>query len=239
MSYKASTDNLRNLKNMFCGKCGTQLSDTDKFCPRCGEKVQPVSEEKEAPSNNQSNKNVHESFQSINSSTITNASNQKPGTLKKSIFDYDFIKFIIPAILLTITFCLKCAKNNTTESSSEQDKATSTSTTSTTNAAATNNYNSTYPSENYTQSQDYRDEPSNEVVIGAWHGSLPGMSGLTWRFYDDGTLKVSASGQFIGYGTYKMINDYKVVVTCFDMSLEFRILSPGQMETSNGIILTK
>lgn len=217
---------------MFCGKCGTQLSDTDKFCPRCGERVQQVSVDKKVPSTDKSNINVHESLQSIDSSTITNASNQKSGTLKKSIFDNDFIKFIIPAILLTVTFCLKCAKNNTTETSSKNN-GTSTSTTSTTND------NSTYSSESHEQSQDYRDEPSNEVLIGAWHGSLPGMSGLTWRFYGDGTLKVSASGQFIGYGTYKMINDYKVVVTCFDMSLEFRILSPGQMETSNGIILTK
>lgn len=38
---------------MFCGKCGTQLSDTDKFCPRCGEKVIPVIVEKEKPSINQ------------------------------------------------------------------------------------------------------------------------------------------------------------------------------------------
>ncbi|MCQ2244625.1 MAG: zinc-ribbon domain-containing protein [Bacteroidaceae bacterium] len=51
---------------MFCGKCGTQLSDTDKFCPRCGEKVSPVIIEKEKPSINQEevqNPENHTSFE--------------------------------------------------------------------------------------------------------------------------------------------------------------------------------
>ena len=42
-------------KTMFCGKCGTQLSDTDKFCPRCGEKVLQIPEVNDVPANNQSN----------------------------------------------------------------------------------------------------------------------------------------------------------------------------------------
>lgn len=40
---------------MFCGKCGTKLNDTDKFCPQCGEKVLQVSDANDVPANNQSN----------------------------------------------------------------------------------------------------------------------------------------------------------------------------------------
>lgn len=61
---------------MFCGKCGTQLSDTDKFCPRCGEKVIPVIVENEKPSINQEEVRKHENPTSFEQSKPQKDSNE-------------------------------------------------------------------------------------------------------------------------------------------------------------------
>lgn len=67
---------MQKSKTMFCGKCGTQLSDTDKFCPRCGEKVIPIIVENEKPSVNQEEVQKSENPTSLEQSKPLKDSNE-------------------------------------------------------------------------------------------------------------------------------------------------------------------